>query len=248
MSARRLHAACAASALALTLGGCVAAAIPLAASSAMIGGPERQARADARTVVPADRAAAATAPATPYRGFLGYALAESARHPTDERRRSAVLADPGSLQPATTDCAILPPAVLIDLDPAGEAAQIDAIAPDPALADGLADLRAQDTAVFWISRLSAAEAGTLRRRLVETGLDPAGRDILLLMRRAGDRKQLRREELARSHCLLAIAGDERADFDELYSYLRDPAAASALEVLIDRGWFLVPTPPETKED
>ena len=69
---------------------------------------------------------------------------------------------------------------------------------------------------------------------------PESRDILLLMRYPGDRKQTRREDLARRACLLAIAGDEREDFDELYAYLVNPEAALRLENLIGDGWFLVP--------
>ncbi|WP_338446593.1 hypothetical protein V5F89_01990 [Pelagerythrobacter marensis] len=262
MSARRLHTACAVSALALTLGGCVAAAIPVVAGGAILSAHEHRApRANAAAASTsaaespmahgATGGTAAGDPSratTPFQPFIDYALAETARHPTDDRRRSAILADPGTLQPVTTDCSILPPAVLIDLDPAGGALDIAALASDTALAQALEDLRAQDVEVFWISATSAGEAGTLRTRLRETGLDPAGRDPLLLMRRPGDRKQLRRKELSRTHCVAAIAGDERADFDELYAYLKEPAAASALEALIDRGWFLVPTPPETKED
>jgi len=258
---RRLHTACAVLALAMTLGGCVAAAIPVVAGGAILSAHDAQTRRSNASLasVPAAEASAASgavgsgraeAPGSgsAFEPFIGYALAETARHPTDDRRRSAILADPGTLQPVTTDCSILPPAVLIDLDPAGGTLDIASLTPDAPLGRALEDLRAQETDVFWISETSAGDAGTLRNRLRETGLDPAGRDTLLLMRRPGDRKQLRRKELARTHCVMAIAGDERSDFDELYAYLKDPSAAAALDALIGRGWFLVPTPPETKED
>ena len=53
---------------------------------------------------------------------------------------------------------------------------------------------------------------------------------------------LGREQLAQLSCLIAIAGDTRSDFDELYDYLLDPNDAAPLEPIIGEGWFLIPTP------
>lgn len=264
MTARRLQAALAASALALVLGGCVAAAIPLAAGGVVLGketvGNERGLPRESATPDLADDHPVETAehapvsvgpspvlPPAAYADFLAHASEQASRDPVAEGRESAILAAPGSLQPETTECAIRPPAVVVDLDPAQGTRDFGTLAPDPALAHGLRILRLEGVLVFWISDASAAEAGTLRRRLTETGLDPTTNDGLLLMRRAEDRKQLRREELAKTHCIVAILGDERSDFDELYDYLKDPAAASALEALIGNGWFLVPTLLDTKK-
>ena len=55
-------------------------------------------------------------------------------------------------------------------------------------------------------------------------------------------KQTRRDDFARAYCVVAMAGDERADFDELFAYLRDPTAALPLEKLVGQGWFIVPPP------
>lgn len=263
MNRGRLHAALAASALALPLGGCVAAAIPIVAGGSILsvteGTRKRPAPAPAQPAAEPDAPGgnasrlvivpgvlpppSGTAGVGAYTAFLDYARTEAVRHPADELRTSAVLADPGSLDPATTDCAILPPAVLVDLDPGDATLDIDTLAPDAALAAGLAELRLMGAEVFWISTASAGEAGTLRNRLRATGLDADGRDGLLLMRRAEDRKQLRREELAETHCVVAIAGDARSDFDELFDYLQNPDAAVQLESLFGSGWFLLdPTP------
>ena len=57
-----------------------------------------------------------------------------------------------------------------------------------------------------------------------------------------DRKQVRRWDAARNYCVLAIAGDKRSDFDELYDYLRNPDGAVALEHMFDNGWFVTPPP------
>lgn len=184
-----------------------------------------------------------------YARFGRYALEQARLDPVAAPRRSAILAEPGSLAPTTTDCGILPPAVIVDLDPAD--ASLDPTTPlpgNPALSAALASLRTNDVAVFWISGSSAAAAGQLRERLVATGLDPWGRDGLLLMRRSGDRKDARRRELAETHCVTAIVGDTRSDFDELFDFLRDPAAAAPLEPLVDAGWFLTSPPIAAKED
>ncbi len=63
-----------------------------------------------------------------------------------------------------------------------------------------------------------------------------------MMRRKDDRKQTRRKELGETHCVIAIAGDMRGDFDELFLFLKDPASAAPLERLIGAGWFLIPLP------
>ena len=102
----------------------------------------------------------------------------------------------------------------------------------------------QEVEIFWISSLPAVQAGAVRRALGTSGLDPDGKDNLLLMRNADDRKQERRRELAGTHCIVAIAGDTRADFDELYAYLKDRDAAQPLEELVGAGWFLTPLPIE----
>lgn len=188
-----------------------------------------------------------------YADFARYASAQSALDPVASPRNSALLASAGSLRPVTQECGILPPAVIIDLDPAGAKLDLDApLRSDPDLAEGLARLRASDVAVFWISGATAIEAGKVRERLLSAGLDPWGRDGLLLMRRSEDRKELRRREVSRTHCVMAIAGDTRSDFDELFAFLRSPAAAAPLDALIGKGWFLVPplsahTPAPTKE-
>jgi hypothetical protein len=41
---------------------------------------------------------------------------------------------------------------------------------------------------------------------------------------------------------MAIAGDTKSDFDELFEYLKDPHAAEPLDELLGAGWFLTPLP------
>jgi hypothetical protein len=63
---------------------------------------------------------------------------------------------------------------------------------------------------------------------------------LLLIRSAEDRKQLLRENANDDVCVVAIAGDRRGDFDELFDYLRNPGSAVGLYPMMGSGWFLVP--------
>lgn len=155
---------------------------------------------------------------------------------------SAILADPTALSGERKPCPGGPAAVLVDLDPPGGLlAPEPALSGDAGLAAGLARLRRAGVEIAWISGQSAAHAGALREALAKAKLDPDGNDTLLLMRYPGDRKQTRREDLAARTCLVAIAGDERGDFDELYDYLVNPEAALGLELLIGDGWFLVPS-------
>jgi hypothetical protein len=158
-------------------------------------------------------------------------------------RYSAILAQPLDLRPEMKECSIHPAAVLIDLDPAG--GTLDPAVTehaDPELAAKLGLLRAQGVVIGWISANSADRAGELRRALVASGLDPAGRDELALLRYPEERKQTRREDFGKEFCLVAIAGDDRSDFDELYQYIKDPTLAAPLDALLGNGWFLIPQP------
>lgn len=180
---------------------------------------------------------------TSYAQFAAFAREQAALPATGAERRSAILANSGRLAPETRECSIHPAAVLIDLDPAGGALDTARpVAADPALATSLAELRREGVEIGWVSSRTADRAGAIRKALAAAGLDPDGRDQLVLLRFGEERKQTRREDFAKAHCVIAIAGDERADFDELFAYLRDPNAATPLDTLIGKGWFLVPPP------
>ena len=106
------------------------------------------------------------------------------------------------------------------------------------MVSALDELRAKNVEVVWFSRLGASFEGATRTALAATGLDPAGNDRLVLLSNLDERKQSRRDEAAKRVCPIALVGDERADFDELYLYLKQPEAALALDAMIGRGWFL----------
>lgn len=154
---------------------------------------------------------------------------------------SAMLNDPVALDGRRRTCAPgEQPVAMIDLDPAGglfapptNPAQL------PGLALGLAVLREAGVAIAWRSDLPVEQTGPMRTALERAGLDPRGQDILSLRQDAADRKQARLENLAATACIIAIAADERSDFDERFRYLRAPEAAAGLEPLFGDGWFMV---------
>ncbi|OYX06852.1 MAG: hypothetical protein B7Z08_13420 [Sphingomonadales bacterium 32-68-7] len=180
-----------------------------------------------------------------WRAFFAYAHDRAASLAAEGPAQSALLAPQGavSMRPDRRSCEDRTPAVLIDLDP-GDAALADTpgtVAP-PYLAPELDRLRQAGVMVVWISQTPADAVGAVGEALLRTGLDPTGRDPLLLIRGPQQRKQMLREAANRDVCLLAIAGDERSDFDELFDYLRGPPDATLFETLIGSGWFLVPPP------
>lgn len=189
----------------------------------------------------------------PWRDFVSYALERGAElgrvgGPGTEPLESALLAPEAvlSLTPQRRPCGGTEPAVIIDLDH-GPAAFFpeNAGLPSRRLAEGLSRLRDAGIVVLWISSADANRVSDVADVLRRTGLDPQGRDPLLLVLKEDDRKQTIREEANEDVCVLAIAGDRRADFDELFDYLLDPDAAAGLEKLIGSGWFIVPPPVST---
>ncbi|MEP2734998.1 MAG: hypothetical protein ABJP34_01775 [Erythrobacter sp.] len=174
---------------------------------------------------------------------------------TDEKGpaagQSALLSNPSRLDARRTKCsapaynpsAKRPPAVLIDLDDKNGIFDPTVIAPtyDGDAYGHLSRLREAGVTIGWMSALTAGDAGGIRKALQASGLDVEGKDELVLFRYPGDRKQTRRSEFGAAHCLIAIAGDDRSDFDELYQYLLQPSSAATLEPLIGNGWFLLPT-------
>lgn len=181
--------------------------------------------------------------ATPYDGLFDYVVKVATDRASGKPSLSAMLINPASLDAKRKQCAAKEPLVLIDLDPhGGSLAAEDAVKVAPSVTAGLQKIRAAGVTIAWVSQGTAGDAGAIRVGLTQTGLDPEGEDRLVLMRYPGDRKQTRRVEIANENCILAIAGDHREDFDELYEHLLKPEAAQPLEALIGEGWFLVPPP------
>jgi len=156
---------------------------------------------------------------------------------------SALLQQPPSIDaPIRSKCSAPVPAVVIDLDDGAQALSPERLRAAPAeVTAGVAHLRQAGVVVLWISRLPSARAADVAQALRTSGLDPQGQDQLLLIRNGDDRKQLLREDASKDVCIVAIAGDDRGDFDELFDYLRNSAGAVGLYPLMGHGWFLVPS-------
>ena len=171
--------------------------------------------------------------------FARHALDRAEASPANAATRSALLASPGALETDRAACRERPAMVLIDLDPGRDAFDpLAASQADPALVEALATLRDRDVMIAWQTRLGENFADVVRSALARTGLDPTGEDRLEVLGSLDERKQTRRDALAKTHCIVAILGDERADFDELYLYLKDRDAVVPPDAIIGNGWFL----------
>lgn len=186
----------------------------------------------------------------PYSDFSQFALAQSAKLKAGEGISSVVLTQRGLLDSENRiSCESKPLAVLIDLDDETGANWLeeDALYRQNGLIAELRRLRASNISVIWMSDQPARNADRIAALLNDAGLaESAEHDFLFLDRGEKDgekdRKQARRWAAAHNYCIVAMAGDQRSDFDELYDYLRDPDGAVMLENMFGNGWFLTPPP------
>ncbi len=179
-----------------------------------------------------------------YLPFVRHALGEAAKRGKGKAARSAVLTENVSLtQPQTISCDAKPMAVLIDLDVApGTPAEMD-VERQNGFAALLETLRESGIRIAWLAETDESQLKPILDLLRE-GEEPVLRDtdIMLIGLPGSYRKQERRWSLAASHCVVAIAGDRKSDFDELFDYLRDQSYAIRLETFTGRGWFELPHP------
>ncbi len=182
----------------------------------------------------------------PYLNFTNYALAQARKSEAGEGVKSVVLVPRVDIiKPQTVACMGKPMAVLIDLDDKSGAAWATAetLYRQNGLIEALAQLRESKISIIWLSDEPEAASARIMAILKEAQLSVKdSADFLFLHRGTEDRKQARRWDAARNYCILAIAGDERADFDELYDYLRHPDGAITLEHMFGAGWFIAPPP------
>jgi hypothetical protein len=179
-----------------------------------------------------------------YMPFARYALGEAAKRASGDSLRSAVLVGNVSLtNPQTIACNNKPLAAIIDLDVApGTPAEMD-VQRQTGFTTLLDLMRESDIRIAWLAESSEKRLQPILELLRE-GDEPVMReeDIMLVGLPGTYRKQERRWQLAQSHCVVAIAGDQRSDFDELYQYLKDQNYAIRLEAFIGKGWFELPHP------
>lgn len=189
----------------------------------------------------------ALATSSPYWPFAQFARAAEAQRGSGKGVSAMVLPEgTNPLTPSFTSCGDRPLAAIVDLDPQGAAAGFSLTAaqltPDPGLGAALSPLREGKIPVLWLSGAAAGESTAIAARLTALGLFGPTDELLLKGTTAGERKQTIRQRAAGKYCVVAIAGDEKSDFDELFDYLRDARTGQALDVLLGNGWFLVPPP------
>lgn len=161
--------------------------------------------------------------------------------------RKSMLIEQRSLAtlPRMQACADRRNALIIDLDRGDQPFNLnDAPTPEPGLAEQLRTIRGRGVAVVWVATLPQSAERDVLTMIKATGLDPLGLDHALLLQPAETRKQQILNRAGEEWCALAVAGDSRSDFDEVFDYLRNPdgPVALALEQYIGAGWFLVPPP------
>ena len=179
----------------------------------------------------------------PWRDFATYALGRAAGLEKGGAAVSALLTPESvtTFRTRTRPCAQREPAVVIDLDPRDAVFAPNAARPvSPEIAAAVAQLREAGVIVLWVSQASANQVAGVAAALEASRLDPTGRDPILVVRNQDERKQVLREEANETVCVVAMAGDERSDFDELFDYLRDRRLESAHDAQLGAGWFLVP--------
>ena len=195
---------------------------------------------------PAGMAGSLADSADPYAAMAAYVLAQAEAGRTGKVRKSALLDQRSLVEvPRMRACADQRSAVLIDLDPGTGTFDLDdPPAPEPGLANHLRRIRGTGTAVVWVASLPQTQSKRLGTTLKATGLDPLGIDKVMLLSGAETRKQQLLDRADAEWCVLAIVGDRKADFDEVFDYLRNPDGpiGIALEQFIGAGWFLAPPP------
>lgn len=227
---------------------------PAMAAPAMLAGASAPVLVEREAELPAAFSVSASDPvptdtmanASGFAAMTAFVLSATSAGKPDAGRKSALL-DQASLVslPKTRTCANQRGALVIDLDPGERSFDLnDPPSPAPGLADMLRTIRGTGTAVVWIASLPDSSAKRISTILKATGLDPLGIDPVLLLRGTETRKQQILVRADADWCVLAIAGDRKADFDEVFDYLRNPdgPVAIALEQYIGNGWFLVPPP------
>jgi hypothetical protein len=179
-----------------------------------------------------------------YMPFARHAIGEAGKRGRGEAVRSAILVESVSLStPQTIDCGTKPMTAIIDLDVAPGTPAEMVVERQNGFSALLETMRESGIRIAWLAETDEERLKPILDLLRE-GEEPVirGADLMLVGLPGKLRKQERRWQLARDYCVVAVAGDRRGDFDELYDYLRDQAYAIRLELFMGKGWFELPHP------
>ncbi len=179
-----------------------------------------------------------------YLPFARYSITMAEKARRGESIFSAILVDKVSLaSPKTLPCFDKPMLAIIDLDLAPGTPSEMEIERQTGLSSLIETMRESGIRIAWLAEAGEDQLAPMLD-LLRSGDDAVLRDADLLFfgHSQGFRKQERRWQLARDHCVVAIAGDQKSDFDELYDFLREPNYAIRLDAFMGRGWFELPHP------
>lgn len=182
--------------------------------------------------------------AGPFDEFSQFAETQAKKRASGNSISSAVLIPDVDIEnPETMPCGQKPLAVIIDIDEGVDADSDAALGfrAQDGLADALRQMRSDRIRIIWLSDRPVARQSETRAMLDFLGIT-APSDLFLFDDGESDRKQLRRQKAAQDNCVLAIAGDEYADFDELYDYTLYPEVTASLDGKFGKGWFVTPQP------
>lgn len=221
---------------AIPLHGCAAAAVPVLASAA-IATPSRDQPVQQSTSPLSAEPPLATPLPPEFAALIAHVERRAALWREGAPINSLVLDSRQTvLNPVAIGCARREPLVIFDADPA--AAPANDSATQAAWRETLASIRASGVGILWVTERFENETAALRPAL--PGAEPA--DAIAGRNAPDDRKQAIRQRWAATHCILAVVGDVRADADEAYAYLRDPATPLPIDSHWGAGWFLIPLP------
>jgi len=231
----------------LLLQGCVAAVIPAIAASSIVrsrGKIKRHAVTGRGIVTPTAQAAMGTVGTLTTLKALPPPTGATTGDPTMQFVNHALMVAATGKLPAHS-MVLSPQSTLekVEFIPCDSgqplAVAIDAgLASATRLTEALRRLRAFSVEVLWIA--DPAEVDPLRAELKRSGAWTNGDAPILVTGAGAERKELVRREATRAFCVVAVAGAKRSDVDELYSFLRDPIFAGALESYWNAGWFVLP--------
>ncbi len=228
--------------LAFLLFGCAAAAVPIVAGGAILASDRNKSPVPKQSLPPV-----ATADPLPTNNLSTATLPDNFAALVAHVEQRAALWREGApinslvldsrqtvLNPVAIGCTRREPLVVFDADPA--AAPVNDTATQAAWRETLASIRASGVGILWVTERFENETAALRPAL--PGAEPA--DAIAGRNGPDDRKQAIRQRWAATHCILAVVGDVRADADEAYAYLRDPATPLPIDSHWGAGWFLLP--------
>lgn len=133
-------------------------------------------------------------------------------------------------------------AVIVDIDQdrktaVGRSARLAQI---NSLSAALNAIRAENITIIWLSRARRDQSENILAQLNPLGIVD-DKDFLSLHEQS-ERKQLQRQYIAATYCVISILGDTKADFDELFQYVRNPNQFIDLNALFGKGWFVQDIP------